>query len=95
MRACAAAAGARGRGAPNDGSGTRAWDAQVAWESMDPSVSSSSTGLLPVVDYALVTNGRRDEFLRQLTKALSDVGFLVLKNAPGTTIRHFFQGCYA
>jgi isopenicillin N synthase-like dioxygenase len=38
---------------------------------------------MPIVDYALIGLGKRDEFLRQLNKALSEVGFLVLENAPG------------
>lgn len=45
--------------------------------------ASSAKGVMPTVDYALIASGRRDEFLEQLHRALSDVGFLVLQNAPG------------
>ena len=38
---------------------------------------------IPVVDYELIKQGRKPEFLKQLRHALSDVGFLVLANAPG------------
>lgn len=38
--------------------------------------------MLPIVDYNLLSEDR-PEFLRQLKHALTDVGFLVLANAPG------------
>jgi hypothetical protein len=48
-----------------------------AWLQMATQVpSSSATGKMPVVDYALLGQGRRLEFLQQLHAALSDVGSL-------------------
>lgn len=37
---------------------------------------------IPLLDYALVTDGRKSEFLEQLRYAFIVVGFCYLKNAP-------------
>ncbi|CAG8735159.1 3182_t:CDS:1, partial [Cetraspora pellucida] len=37
---------------------------------------------LPILDYNLVHNFKKDEFLSQLRKALFHVGFLYIKNHP-------------
>jgi hypothetical protein len=39
--------------------------------------TASAEGVLPVVDWDLLTHGRRTDFITQLRAALSDVGFLV------------------